>query len=373
MIKVCHLTSAHRPNDNRIFYKECVSLAKEGYDVYLVATGESYVQEGVNVVGVGKIPSSRLERMLITTRKVYKAALNLQCEVYHLHDPELLPYAILLKRKGKKVIFDSHENVSEQILTKYWIPLFMRQHIANVYRRFEKYVTKKIDGVIIVTPSQIPLFKEVQNNLQMITNYPIIDQKDLTRNQNYLDDKNIHQICFAGGITPQWNHLAIASVLAIVPSLRYCIAGPTEDEYLAKLLNNPSWNNQITYLGILDQTGVANLYTLSLCGMALLGYDTQVGREGTLGNTKLFEYMKYGLPIICSDLILWKNIIDKHNCGITVNPNNLQEIIDALNFLIHNPVEARKMGNNGHRAFIQEYNWDTQVPKLLQLYAEITK
>lgn len=37
-MKICHLTSAHNNNDTRIFYKECVSLAKK-YDVYIVARG----------------------------------------------------------------------------------------------------------------------------------------------------------------------------------------------------------------------------------------------------------------------------------------------------------------------------------------------
>lgn len=373
MIKVCHVTSVHRATDIRIFYKECVSLSREGYEVYLVATGESYVEDGVNVIGVGKVPSSRFERLLMTARKAYKIALTLHCEIYHLHDPELLPFALLLKRRGKKVIFDSHENVSEQILKKYWIPFFIRKLIAKVYKTFEKYVVKQIDGVVIVTPSQIPVFSGVQNNLQMVTNFPVIDQKDLQRNLNYAEYKNGHQICFAGGVSAQWNHLVIASCLETLPSIRYSFAGPSEGNYLSELLNNPAWSKQINYLGILDKKGVEGLYETSFCGVALLDYNTQVGKEGTLGNTKLFEYMKFGLPFICSDLDLWKEIVDKYKCGITVNPTNLHEITDALTFLMENPEDARRMGINGYRAFIEEYNWDTQVPKLLYLYSELIK
>ena len=49
MIKVCHMTSAHAPGDVRIFHKECVSLGKSGYQVYLVQRGESYEASGVHV------------------------------------------------------------------------------------------------------------------------------------------------------------------------------------------------------------------------------------------------------------------------------------------------------------------------------------
>ena len=32
MTKACHITSAHGPEDVRVFRKECVSLAKAGYE-----------------------------------------------------------------------------------------------------------------------------------------------------------------------------------------------------------------------------------------------------------------------------------------------------------------------------------------------------
>ncbi len=57
-IKVCHITSAHNSDDIRIFHKECASLAKAGYDTYLVAKGESREEKGVHVVGVDPPPAA---------------------------------------------------------------------------------------------------------------------------------------------------------------------------------------------------------------------------------------------------------------------------------------------------------------------------
>ena len=70
MIKVCHMTSAHGPEDGRIFRKECVSLANAGYDVYLVERGDSYEKNGVHIVGVGKPSGNRLTRMTTFAKKV---------------------------------------------------------------------------------------------------------------------------------------------------------------------------------------------------------------------------------------------------------------------------------------------------------------
>ena len=92
MIKVCHITSAHGEEDVRIFHKECVSLAKNGYEVYLVQRGESYEKNGVKLAGFGEVPSGRIKRILLASRIAHKKALEIDAHLYHSHDPDLLPY-----------------------------------------------------------------------------------------------------------------------------------------------------------------------------------------------------------------------------------------------------------------------------------------
>lgn len=127
MIHVCHMTSAHASDDTRIFYKECVSLAKAGYEVSLVARGPA-VRRPASGSWAWACPSGgRLFRMLFFARRIYRQALALDAEVYHLHDPELLPYGLRLKRRGKVVIFDSHEFTAQAILEKHWLPKPLRR------------------------------------------------------------------------------------------------------------------------------------------------------------------------------------------------------------------------------------------------------
>lgn len=78
MTRVCHMTSAHPPEDVRIFHKECVSLANAGYEVYLVERGDTYEKSGVHIVGVGQPSGGRLARMTTFTKKVYAASLSLR-------------------------------------------------------------------------------------------------------------------------------------------------------------------------------------------------------------------------------------------------------------------------------------------------------
>ena len=159
IIKVCHMTSAHPQEDIRIFYKECVSLASAGYDTYQVSCGQTYDKFGVHLIGVGDQQKSRRDRMLKSARKVYQAAKKINADVYHFHDPELLPYALKLKKIGKIVIFDSHEDVPDQIMDKTWIPMFFRKLVSWLYKSFETFVVRKIDAAVTATPHIARKFK----------------------------------------------------------------------------------------------------------------------------------------------------------------------------------------------------------------------
>ena len=102
--------------------------------------------------------------------------------------------------------------------------------------------------------------------------------------------------------------------------------------------------------------------------MTLLSYNTQVGDEGTLGNTKIFEFMEAGLPVICSKNKIWKDIVENNKCGIPIDPENITEIISAITKIITNPKLASEMGVNGKKAVCNEFNWETQEKALLDLY-----
>lgn len=119
MIKLCHLTSVHSRFDIRIFHKECASLARKGFMVNLVvADGKGdEVNNGVAIHDVGS-SNGRFDRMRRAPNRVLKKALSLDAEIYHFHDPELIPVGLGLKRHGKKVVFDVHEDYVSQIREK---------------------------------------------------------------------------------------------------------------------------------------------------------------------------------------------------------------------------------------------------------------
>src|SRR5699024_1951567 len=130
MYKICHMSSAQPPIDVRIFVNECKSLAKDSYEAILINQGESVKEDVVEYIGIGDISGNRVNRIVSVTRNVYRLAIDVDADLYHIHDPDLHPFGLKLKRKGKKVVFDSHEFYREQITYKKYLGIFLPKIIS---------------------------------------------------------------------------------------------------------------------------------------------------------------------------------------------------------------------------------------------------
>lgn len=374
MIKVCHVTSVHQRYDTRIFHKECTSLAKAGYDVTLLVADNKApeVRNGVKIISADFKPKSRWDRIMYSSSVMFKYAMEVNAEIYHLHDPELLPAAKKLKQRAKKVIFDSHEDVPGVILKKQWIPWYLKKTCAEIYSIYANYVLQKLDYLIAATPHVVEFLRSVNANVALITNYPIIDDKSISlRNSEYLTGEMSKTIVYAGGISEQWSHENILKAIENM-DIKYELAGVVTHAYLEKLQEYSSWG-KVVYHGKVPHDEVNKLFSKSSVGLAILqpSFNTN-GKIGNLSNTKLFEYLAAGLPVICTNFKIWSEIIKKWKCGICVDPNNTTEIHDAIEYLVNNPHEAMKMGKNGQKAIIDEFNWQKQEQTLINTYKNIS-
>ena len=223
-MKVCHLTSAHTNSDIRIFVKECCSLADAGYETYLVAEGESREEHGVHVIGVGKPGAGRRNRMTVFSKTVYETAKALRCDVYHFHDPELLPYGLKLKKAGAHVIFDSHEDVPAQILDKQWIPAPLRKVTARIYRSYETRVVKRLDAVVAATPYIAKQFEGRAKRVVVVNNYPRLD--DIQFHDTPFEQRE-PVVCYAGGISEIRGEKVMVEAMKDVKGT-LVLAGPRE-------------------------------------------------------------------------------------------------------------------------------------------------
>ncbi len=368
MKKICHITSVHPRYELRILKKQCVTLAQNGYDVTLIVNDNKgdEVFEGVKIIATGFSPKNRLDRFLNSRKYILKKARSIKADVFQLHDPDLLLIVKRLKKTGAKVIFDSHENYPDQISCKPYLPKFISKIIAKIFIVIEKSTFKKCAGLITVDTSIAQRIRKINKNTVIVKNYPILYNKEI----NYNAKQRI--ICFAGGIEEKYNHEKILEAIENIDNVTYELAGFINKSYLNTLKSYCGYN-KTKLCGRLSFEEVQTIYKRSLAGVAIHFSERIAKLNGGEGCIKLFEFMEAGLAIICSNYSIWKEIIEENKCGIAVDPGNVNEIRDAVQYLLDNRDAAINMGKNARKAFLEKYNWDSQAETLLDFYGNLVK
>lgn len=362
MNKICHLTSVHRRYDTRVFLKECVSLANQGWDVSLVVADNLEDEEckGVKIFDVQK-ESSIIRRFLKTGRRVYRKALEIDADIYHFHDAELLPYGNRLKRRGKKVIFDSHEDLPRQLLSKPYLPKFSRKILSVILETYEDFCCKKYDAIVTATPHINERFLRINSKSFNVNNYPFLDEFKVEPSDA---DKQPNTICYIGGIAKIRGLHYVVDALQKTDAKFELAGGITPSSYKEELTANKGWE-KVKYHGPVSREEIKEIFNKSIAGIVTF---LPVPNHINAQPNKLFEYMSSGIPVIASHYPLWKGIVEKYDSGICVDPENSDEIAKAINYLIDNPLDAEKKGANGRKAIEEVFNWESEQNKLLELY-----
>lgn len=350
---ICHITSVHNRYDDRIFIKECRSLHEAGEKVNLIVHDKQKDEQidGISVYSTGEEYTSRLKRVIFGNRKILKKVQEVPADICHLHDPELLLLAKKLKKMGKKVIFDSHEDVPAQILDKEWIPFPIRRTVSGIYKKYETHVARRIDAVVGATSYIARQFKGRAPKTVVINNYPKLD--DIAFHSTPFEQRE-PVICYAGGISKQRGECIMVEAVKDLDAV-LILAG--EHEKMQK--------NNVIYMGMLDREGINKLYSRAVAGMVML---LPMGNYINSLPIKMFEYMAAGLPVVASDFPLWKAIVEENNCGFCVSVNDRETVRQVLNYFLVNRKEAQRMGENGRLAIEKKYNWDVEKIKLVELY-----
>ena len=316
MIRIAHLTSVHGRKDVRILLKECASLARAGYETHLiVADGRGFERyEGVQIHDIGAA-RSRTARMLCKPWAMLRAALDLDARVYHFHDPELLVIGLLLRAAGRRVIYDAHEDVPRQILSKPWIAPALRRTISWLFERFENFAARRFDAVVAATPYIAGRFARCNPVSVDINNYPILHELTPGAPAHPPRDDG-RTLCYIGGISENRGAVNIVSILERLDA-RCILAGAFESPALkARLQAMPGWT-KVDYRGVVNRQGIARILAESDIGLVLLH---PIPNYLDALPIKMFEYMSAEVPVVSSDFPLWRDIVETGGAGVCVDP-----------------------------------------------------
>ena len=365
-MKVCHLTSVHPVQDVRILYKECVSLAKAGNDVSLIVKSEKdRILEGVKIIAIRE-EGNRLKRTIFTALEVFKKALVTKADIYHFHDPELIPVGIILRIIGKKVIYDIHEDLPRQILNKTWIHPWLRSIISKISALLE-WVSSRLffSRIVSATPKIAERFPK--DTTIVIQNYPVITE--LVSNNNDYRERP-YNIVYIGGIARIRGTLENITALEYVQNneCQIILAGKFESSEFEKQCRSLRAWNRVDFRGWQNRDQIKIILDNSRIGLVLLHPTINYLDAYPV---KLFEYMAAGIPVIASDFPLWRKIVEDAQCGLLVNPLQPNNIAKKIDWLLENECAAQEMGLNGQKAIIEKYNWSIEEKKLNELYSSL--
>lgn len=364
-IKVCHFTVAHRLEDERIFHKQCKSLAKF-YDVNLVSTADfNGNYQGISIIGLS-YPKGLFDRF----KKIFTiipVLLKTESEVYHFHDPELVVTGFILKIiHRKKVIYDVHEHYQSKIASRLSNKKGLGKLIGWFWGASERLLARSFDLMISADSHVAKQFNSKKTIV--LPNVPPLSfmNKPSVRK----DDDEIFNIVYLGtiGISRGLKECVEAVSKTTIPNVRLHIIGECkipELLHLFKTTENVIYHGRIPWENLTDTLSKMHIGMITL--QPVPAYLYSPGEN----IVKLFDYASLGIPFVISDFPGIRKFVEKNGGGVLVDPTDTDKIAKAIDELYYNRELYDQLSEECTSFIKKEYNWDFQEKKLLDAYAKI--
>lgn len=300
---------------------------------------------------------------------MYRAARDEAADIYHFHDPELIPVALLLRATGRQAIYDVHEDLPKTILYKSYVPKWLKLPLQAAVKLFENCSARFMSGIIAATKPIAARFSKMPN-VTVVHNYPLLEEFAPADQSSEIDRSNY--VAYVGArITSGRGAVEMIQAMGLLSqsmNLQLKLAGAFDPPELQKTLSVlPGWE-RTEYLGVLGRAEVAQMLQQARAGLVLLHPEPNYLNAQPV---KLFEYMGAGIPVIASDFPVWRNIIESAGCGLLVDPLDTAAIGQAIDYLWTHPAEAAEMGRRGQAAVKARYNWNIEEQHLLRFYGRL--
>lgn len=366
--RVVHVTTVHKPFDPRIFHKQLRSLRAAGFDARLLAP--HHTTETVHGVPLHALPEPRHRGHRLALQPIaFREAQRLSARLYQVHDPELLPWAFLLKKAaGARIVYDMHENYR----TKGAV-------LGRGLRLLERWAFRWLDHVLLAEESYRSIVEDTGVAHTLLPNYfrPIGDEDPESSPPS--DDSAVPtRLLYTGTLAASRGlhtmielaaHIRRADrpeVVDLVGICRHADQRAWADtrirrEGLGSVVERTGWD---TYVRPSD---MPPHYRRADVGLALC--EPHPNHTASL-LTKFFEYLAYGLPIICSDFPLWRRFVERHECGAVVPPGDPGAVLSVLDAWRAEPERYRQCAENA-RAAAPQYRWASVEGRLLSVYRRL--
>lgn len=371
-MKICMLTTGHTALDDRIFYKEALSLGKKYNDIYVVAPDEkkNYVVNGINIIGT-RIPKSLKDRFRVA-KEVVDEAIKVKADVYHFHDYELIFYVLKIKKSlpKAKIVYDVHEHYPDMIRMSRKLPKLLKPFGIFCVDKSEAFFSKKFDYIITADDAVKERFDAFNKNVDVIYNFSEFEFNDIE------PCEKVYDVIYQGGITLERGVFNVVKAIDYVrkskKDIKMVFVGPFNDtkgkEKVFNYIQENKLQNNISFVGKVPHEEVEKYIRSSKIGVVTLLPLPKYFKNIPI---KQFEYMSCGIPVIGSNLPPIQKFVSKYNSGIIVDPTKPEEIGKAIIKILDDDDLRYKLGQNGIKAVKEEYNWTNMEKKIVDVYKKI--
>ena len=299
-----------------------------------------------------------------------RLALKTKAKVFHFHDPELIPVGILLVLFGKKVIYDVHENVRDQILGKDWLPF--KRLFSKIYALFD-WIAQRFFYIILAENSYEKYYKNCSKGYEFVLNTPDLS---FFENYNVPNRENLgHDLFYVGGVSDDRGLDVTVKAVNILkekyPLIQFHCVGPITEGDLERLKADKDLDTVWKHITFYGNTPLDKAYEISKkcrIGLAVL---KPIKNYLLSYSTKTFEYLAVSLPVVTSDFDLYKNIFEKNKCGWCINPASEQALAETITEIFNNTEKTRQFIQSGYQYVHKEFSWVNDRERLLRFYSKI--
>lgn len=346
-------------------YRQGHSLLADGFEVYNVV-GDNRpieVREGITIIPTGYNAKSFLRRLFVSPYKLYSKLIEVDADVYHTVHVDQLLICLLLKRRGKRVLFEMQEDHPYSLLWKSKAPKWLLKPIVWLMSKWMGFVLRRVDVITALSYDTVNYLKSwgiAPDKIHLWGNFPVINKDYNLPLEDYLLRED--RILYFGIIYSYSKQEVFLKALSQIPGVHYLVAGVfmgnEQNSYKPKIISMPEWNN-VEFIEGFKHEELKDFIKRSTISNVVRDFSAYpMEKSGSFGIIKIFESMEAALPIICADMPIYRDIFKEYNCGILVDPCNKQQIKDSIDYLVNHKKEAWQMGQEGRRAVIEKYSWD---------------
>jgi len=391
-MKIGMILDAPFPIDPRVS-NEASALISAGHEVYLFCLSYSkkfIKKEVIDSINIRRYYCSKLTykfSALAYTFPYYKINMSSKINNFlnsngidkiHIHDIQIASSVFKANLKSLPVTLDLHENRPEIMkFYKHVNSLLGKLLISpKKWKIAEEKFSKAANNIIVVTnAAKTELCNRIGLNKDKITVFP-----NTVRKSFYTDfdlDNNIVEkyrdnfvLLYLGNTSKRRGISTVINSLKFlktkIPEIKFIVVGSSSyDNELKYLSKNNNVQNLISFEGWRNENSFQSY--LSICDIGVSPLESNIHHDTTYAN-KIFQYMSFGCPMICSNVIAQKEIVEKYEVGELFSPGNSKEFTEKVISLYNNKDKINTYSLNSRSAIENHLNNDIVSTEIIKMY-----